>query len=198
LLRERLREIFKGTSAENMEEPLVGLLRRVVKRYKLQKRIDRVAKEVAYVAVKAFNLLASLSPVSEEALAERLREAVMTFVHELSHEVIRSAYPELGTLHDRDPVLAECVDEVGARMLEVFVTRKLGAPAHSFEDLALELENYPSLREVRWGAGMLEELYSRAEPLLERRELKGLINMIIRECRKLLEEKPERRHEEST
>jgi hypothetical protein len=176
---------------------LVELLQQVVKRYKLQKRIDRVAKEVANVAVRAFNLLASLSPVSEEALAERLRDAVMTAVHELSHEVIHSAYPELGTLHNRDPVL-ECVDEVGARMLEVFVTRKLGARAHSFEDLARELENYPSLREVRWDAGMLEELYSRAEPLLEKRELKGFIDMVVRECRKLLEEKPERRHEESS
>jgi SOS response regulatory protein OraA/RecX len=84
LLRERLREILKGTSAENMEEPLVELLRQVVKRYKLQRRIDRDAKEIAYVAVRAYSLLASLSPVSEEALAERLREAVMTFVHELS------------------------------------------------------------------------------------------------------------------
>lgn len=172
------------------------LLQRVVKRYKLRKRVGRVAKEVAHVAVKAFDLLASFSPISEEAFAERLREAVMTAVHELSHEVLRSVHPELGTLHDRDP-LRECVDEVGARMLEVFVARKLGARAHSFEDLAFELEHYPSLRGARWSAGVLEELYSRAEPLLEKRELKSFVGVVAGECRRLLEEKPERRREES-
>jgi hypothetical protein len=44
---------------------------------------------------------------------------------------------------------------------------------------------------------VLEELYSRAEPLLEKRELKSFVSVVAGECRKLLEEKPERRREES-
>lgn len=55
----------------------------------------------------------------------------------------------------------------------------------------------PELEGSALERGVLEELYSRAEPLLEKRELKSFVSVVAGECRKLLEEKPERRREES-
>ena len=152
----------------------------------LEKRVEEVAREVVDTIVKAFEVLSSLSPIGESSLLERLRDAVMVIVHELAHEAIGSAYRELSALYEKDPVLEECTDEVGARMLEVFVMKKIGAPAHSFEDLARELECYASLKGACWSADALQELYDRVEPLLERGELRGFVDAIVEECRSAL------------
>jgi hypothetical protein len=155
----------------------------------LEKRVSEVAKEITNVVVKAFEVITGLSPISENSLLKHLGDAVMVVVHELAHEAIRSAYRELDTLYERDPVLGECASEVGARMLEVYVLKKIGARAHSFEELALELEGYASLRGVCWSASMLQELYVRAEALLERMELKEFMGVVVRECERVLKEK---------
>jgi len=44
--------------------------------------------------------------------------------NELAHEAIRAAYREPGALYEGDPALGECADEVGARVLEVFVLKR--------------------------------------------------------------------------
>ena len=108
-------------------------------------------------------------------------------IHELAHAVIHVVYPEIDELYRESEVLGECVDEVGGRILEIYVSRGVGAPTHSFEEHVYELEHYSNLRGLGIRARDLEALYEEASRLIESKDLRKAVELVVAKCRSLVE-----------
>ncbi len=146
--------------------------------------VEEVASRVVNNIVRAYRFAREELGVSipRETLLAVLGEAEHIALHELAHGIVRAIYPEIAGIHHRDPVLGECIDEVYGRMIELYISRRIGAYTHSFEEHAYELAHYTSLQGLGIRASSLEELYRRVEELLEEKRLRESIEVVARRC----------------
>ncbi len=145
---------------------------------------DEIVSRVLNNLVKAHRFVCEALGVSipREELAKVFEEVEHVAIHELVHGVVRRVYPGMEELYHEDEVLAECVDEVGARMLELYVSSRVGVYTHSFEEHVHELEHYTNLRDLGVEARDLEELYREFEKLVEEKKLGDALDAVVRKC----------------
>ncbi len=149
----------------------------------VKEKVLKVVEEI----VKAYNFIVKELGITlpSSALEQVLNETSHIAIHELAHALIHTVYPEIEKLHDENPSLGECVDEVGGRIVETYISRKVGAFIHSFEEHVHELEHYTYLKGLRVTAKDLEELYEEVSKALERNRVKEVIGIIIEKCKEL-------------
>ncbi len=145
---------------------------------------DHVTRVVENI-IKARDTIEGIlnKPIPEELVLDTLSEVEHIAIHELAHAAIRVAYPEVEELWHRDEVLGECVDEVAARVIEAYVSKRIGAYTHSFEEHLHELMHYTSLGNLGMTAEDLGTLYSEAENLLREGRLRDAVEVVVRRCR---------------
>ncbi len=146
--------------------------------------VGELSRQVIENIVKAYRALVELlkCEIPDSILMKVLREVEHIAIHELVHGAIRTVYPEIDRLEEGDPVLGECIDEVAARLLEIYVSRAVGAYVHSFEEHAHELEHYAMLAELKIDAEKLRGLYAEAVVYIERGELRDVIELVRERC----------------
>ncbi len=157
--------------------------------------IEELSHQVIEDLVKAYRALVELlkHEIPDSILKKVLREVEHIAIHELVHGAIRVVYPEIDTLEEEDPVLGECVDEVAARLLEIYVSRAVGAYVHSFEEHAHELELYAMLAELKIDAEKLRHLYAEVVAHIECGELKTVMDIVRSQCLKWIDQTKQRR-----
>ena len=140
--------------------------------------------------VKAYRLFEELMGIRiPRSILERvLRETEHVAIHELAHGAIRVVYPEIDALEERDHTFGECIDEVLSRLLEVYISSRMGVYVHSFEEHEYELKNYTSLSKLNIKARDLEELYRQVSRLLEERRLREAVDVVARKCKEWIRE----------
>ncbi len=146
--------------------------------------VEGLARQVVEKVAEAYKVLSEFAgPIHSEVLEEALREVEHIAIHELAHSAIRVAYPEIEVLWHRNEVLGECVDEVAARLIESYVSRRIGAYTHSFEEHIHELRHYTSLGNLGMAAEDLASLYSVLEKLLMEGRLRDAVEAVVGKCR---------------
>ncbi len=120
--------------------------------------------------------------LSRDVLEKILKEVEHIAIHELSHGVIHSVYPEITDLHHRDPIVAECIQEIGARLLELYISSKIGVYTHTFEEHIHELKHYTLLRDIDIKPRDLEELYRETVELIKEKKLIKAVENVVGKC----------------
>jgi len=146
--------------------------------------IEKEASKIINNIIKAYRFIHEAMGVSipQETVVKVLKEAEHIAIHELAHGLIHTVYPEIIEIHHRDPVVGECIDEICGRLIELYVSSRVGSYTHSFEEHAYELKYYTTLRALDIKARDLEELYRNIESLLEEKKLKEAIEIVTRKC----------------
>ncbi len=149
-----------------------------------EEMVSRTVRKV----VEAYNFITKELGVDlpSKLLERALMETAHIAVHELAHALIHAVYPEVARLYHEDPVLGECVDEVGGRLLETYISERIGAYVHSFEEHVHELGHYSHLEGLEITAKDLEELYKRISRMIEENKLREAIDLVAGRCRKLV------------
>ncbi len=152
----------------------------------VEARVERLVKNI----VKAYMVLEEVvgKRVPEDVLVRVLGEVEHIAVHELAHGAIRAVCPEIDVVEEEDPVMGECVDEVLARLLETYVSRRIGGFTHSFEEHVHELEHYTSLSGLSIKAEELEELYEQVSRLVEEKNMRSALEKVFSKCREWVRE----------
>ncbi|ALL00329.1 hypothetical protein Pyrde_0279 [Pyrodictium delaneyi] len=123
--------------------------------------------------------------ISREKLNRAIYSAVNVILHELSHASIQTVYPELDSIREIDEYLVLCIEEVGARLLEVYVAARIGLPAQSFEEHANELSWFPVFR-GRINSRLLEKLYNEMTEAIRRNMFRDFVTGELRDtCRRI-------------
>ncbi len=148
--------------------------------------VERVVENI----VKTYTLLEEItgSHIPEEVLRRVIGEAEHIAIHELSHGAIRTVYPGIDELEEKDPVLGECIDEILSRLLETYISDQIGAYKHSFEEHVYELRNYTSLSNLNIRVEDLEELYKHTSRLFKEKKLRNAIDVVAMKCREWIRE----------
>jgi len=111
-------------------------------------RVEELARKVVDEIVRAHKAIAEVLGVelTEKHLENALSEAEHIVIHEMVHQATLMARPELEEIWRSNPRLAECILELGGRILERIVSERIGAYVHSFEEHVHELKHYSLLR----------------------------------------------------
>ena len=142
--------------------------------------IGRVVENI----VKAYESFKEItgSPIPEDVLRRVIDEVEHIAIHELAHGAIRAVYHEIDDIEERGHILGECIDEILGRLLETYVSAKISAHIHSFEEHVYELKNYTSLSKLDIKVEDLEELYRQVTKSLGRKELRNTIDIVAKKC----------------
>ncbi len=125
--------------------------------------------------------------IPHDILEHILDEVEHIAIHELCHAVIRAVYPEIESLYEKNEELATCIDEITSRLLETYVSRKIGGYVHSIEEHVYELKLYKPLSNLNLSENMLAELYVKAEEALNSKEcLCRLLKHVENVCKELI------------
>ncbi|HDD25662.1 MAG TPA: hypothetical protein ENF75_01050 [Acidilobales archaeon] len=150
------------------------------------RNIEELAKDVINNIVKAYEELRRVLKIDlpKELVNEALRETEHIVIHELCHAAIRKVYPEIGKVYDVNEAKATCVDELVGRLLETYVSRRVGAFVHSFEEHITELRLYAPLSNLNITPELLKGLYEEMVKAIEGGKLREFIKKVERDiCR---------------
>ena len=99
----------------------------------------------------------------------------------------QSCFPEIESLYEKNEEFATCIDEIASRLLETYVSRKIGGYVHSIEEHVYELKLYTPLSNLNLSENTLAELYVRAEEALNSKEcLCRLLKHVENVCEELI------------
>lgn len=146
-----------------------------------------VLNNIVERSLEALKLLESITGavIPREKLNRALHGALNVILHELSHASIQMVYPELDSIREIDEFFALCIEEVGARLLEVYVAARMGLPAQSFEEHANELSWFPVFR-GRINSRLLERLYGEMTEAIRRNMFRDFVTGELRDtCRRI-------------
>ncbi|RLE58277.1 MAG: hypothetical protein DRJ35_08180 [Thermoprotei archaeon] len=151
-------------------------------------RVNRRIKHTIERIVKTYEIYEQIlgKQIPLEILEDALAETEHLAIHEMAHAVIRLLFPEINTLEEENITLGECIDEIFARMLERYVSQKIGSSVHTFEEHVYELKHYTSMSDIEIKPEDLEKLYSKISKLLVGGDVESALLIVINECKKLV------------
>ncbi len=146
--------------------------------------IKNKIKQIIENIIEAYESLREITgrDIPDEILDRVLGETEHIAIHELVHGAIWTVYPEIDKIEEDNRVFGECIDEVLGRLLEMYVSKHVGAYVHSFEEHVHELRYYTSLSGLDIKTEELEELYKRVSSLLEENRLREAIDIVVAKC----------------
>jgi hypothetical protein len=146
-------------------------------------QINEIISNIINNIIRAYQFIQDIGiSIPAEKLRNILKEVEHIAIHELAHEIIRSIYPETRDYYKSNPILGECIDEVGARMLELYISKRIGTYTHTFDEHVYELKHYTNLQEISIDVRDLEEMYRETEKQIDEKKLKEAIDIVIKRC----------------